>query len=162
MILTSSFDFCTILHESLTIDFNLPEKQYLVTILQNTNAWYQNHTILCISFGSDVISINTLCVGRPLLRPFQVADAEATLQRQYTLCNIWKCWHHSTVTVYKWSVMWIEWINIWVPLLERKTDQMLNPQKTAHTLCLLNELWVIFMSILEKFDYVRKYKFVVV
>ena len=98
-ILTSSFHFCAIFPESLAFDFNLPGKQYLVSILQTANAWYQKHTILYISFGADMISVNTLCVGRPLLRPFQVADAEVTLERQYTFRNIWKCWLHSTVTV---------------------------------------------------------------
>ena len=46
-------------------------------------AWYQNHNIFYVSFGTDMTSIDTLHLGRPLLRPFLMAHTEATLARQY-------------------------------------------------------------------------------
>ena len=101
---------CPMTHSDTLAFIHETETSLFIITLQNAYAWYWNHTILYIPFGTDMILIDTLRVGRPLLRPFLVADAEATLERQYTLLNIRKCWHHSTVIVNKWWVMWIEWI----------------------------------------------------
>ena len=91
----------------LTMKLTETETSLFNITLQNTYTGYRNHTSLYISFGTDMISINTSRAGRPLLRPCLVAVVEATLKRHHTLRNIRKCWHNSIVTVNKWSVTWM-------------------------------------------------------
>ena len=62
-------------------------------------------------FSTNLISITNLHVGRPLLRPFLVAYAEATLARQQS-ATYEKCRHHfRIIVVNKWSVVWNEYKN---------------------------------------------------
>ena len=60
-------------------------------------------------FSINLISITTLHVERPLLRPLLVAYAEATLARQQRYPTYEKCWQHVRIIVVdKWSVVWNE------------------------------------------------------
>ena len=62
-----------------------------------------------VLFSTNLISNTNLHVGRPLLRPFLVAYAEATLARQKDSATNEKCWHHFRIlNADKWSVVWNE------------------------------------------------------
>ena len=63
-----------------------------------------------VLFSTNLISNTSLHVRRPLLRPFLVAYAEATLARQKKDSAInEKCWHHFRILIAdKWSVVWNE------------------------------------------------------
>ena len=63
-----------------------------------------------VLFSTNLISNTSLHVGRPLLRPFLVAYAEATLARQKKdSATNEKWWHHFRIRIAdKWSVVWNE------------------------------------------------------
>ena len=68
------------------------------------------HDSSYVLFSNNLISHTSLHVWRPLLRPFLVAYAEATLARQKkdSTTNE-KCWHHFRIRIVdKWSVVWNE------------------------------------------------------
>ena len=67
------------------------------------------HDSYYVLFSTNMISNTSLHVGRPLLRPFLVAYAEATLARQKESATNQKCWHHFRILIAdKWSVVWNE------------------------------------------------------
>ena len=68
------------------------------------------HDNCYVLFSTNLISNTSLHVGRPLLRPFLVASAEATLARQKKdSATNEKWWHHFRILIAnKWSVVWNE------------------------------------------------------
>ena len=68
------------------------------------------HDSSYVLFSTNLISNTSLHVGRPLLRPFLVAYAEATLARQKKdSATNEKWWHHFRILIAdKWSVVWNE------------------------------------------------------
>ena len=69
------------------------------------------HDISYVLFSTNLISNTSLHVGRPLVRPFLVAYAEATLARQKKIAQQTKSekWHHFRILIAdKWSVVWNE------------------------------------------------------
>ena len=67
------------------------------------------HDSSYILFSTNLISNTSLHVGRPLLRPFLVAYAEATLAIQKYSATNQKCWHHFRILIAdKWSIVWSE------------------------------------------------------
>ena len=65
------------------------------------------HDSSYVLFSANLISITNLHVGKPLLRPFLVAYAEATLARQKYSATIENCRHHFRILIVdKWSVVW--------------------------------------------------------
>ena len=82
------------------------------------------HDSSYVLFSINLISNTSLHVGRPLLRPFLVAYAEATLARQKDSATNEKCWHHFRILIVdKWSVvrnecksrkfLFIDWKSLW-------------------------------------------------
>ena len=68
------------------------------------------HDSSYVLFSTNLISHTSLHVGRPLLRPFLVAYAEATLARQKKdSATNEKCWHNFRILIVdKCSVVWNE------------------------------------------------------
>ena len=68
------------------------------------------HDSSYVLFSTNLISNTSLHVGKPLLRPFLVAYAVATLARQKKdSATIEKWWHHFRILIAdKWSVVWNE------------------------------------------------------
>ena len=64
------------------------------------------HDSSYVLFSTNLISNTSLHVGRPLLRSFLVAYAEATLARQKDSAANEKLWHFRILIADKWSVVW--------------------------------------------------------